>query len=266
MPRLEFDDYLAQLRSESALFRAALSDCDPGARVPGCPEWTAADLLWHLTEVQWFWSTMVRTRPASPGDDLEGPDRPAAYAELLAAFDTCSAGLLDELSRADPAETAWSWSAEQTVGFTFRRQAHEALVHRVDAEQTSGVGVSAIDAALAGDGVDEALDIMFGGTPPWGEFHGLPHFVRVDVTDADDPIWVQLGRFVGTDPDGGEQHDLEDISVVVDPGVEADAVVSGPGAALDLWLWRRGDDAEVTVTGDRAIYDRFRSGVDHPIN
>ena len=42
--------------------------------------------------------------------------------------------------RADPAEPAWTWSAEQTVGFTLRRQAHEALIHRLDAEQTAGDG------------------------------------------------------------------------------------------------------------------------------
>lgn len=267
MARLTFDDYLRHLESESARFRAVLAGCDPAARVPGCPDWTAADLLWHLARVQWFWATTIRTRPAAPegddDDDVVGPERPAAYEGLLAAYDEHSASLVDELRRADPTEPAWSWSDEQTVGFTYRRQAHEALIHRLDAEQAAGQ-VTALDPELAADGVDECLDIMFGGAPPWGEFAPLPHFVRVDLTDRDESLWVQIGRFTGTDP-GGEHHDVEDIRSVAAPGSPADAVVSGPAAALDAWLWRRGDDSEVHVTGDRDVYDRFRVAVNHPI-
>ena len=59
-------DFSAFVRSESALFAAALADVDPAARVPACPDWTAADLLWHLGEVQWFWSAVVAGRPAGP--------------------------------------------------------------------------------------------------------------------------------------------------------------------------------------------------------
>ena len=65
--------------------------------------------------------------------------------------------------------------------------------------------------------------------------------------------------FTGTDPESGKTYDVEDdIAVVADPGLEADAVVSA-AAALDAWLWRRGDDAAIEVAGDRATYDRFRS-------
>lgn len=45
MTRLAFPDYLDHLRTESARFRAVLTDCDPAARVPACPEWDAGDLL-----------------------------------------------------------------------------------------------------------------------------------------------------------------------------------------------------------------------------
>jgi hypothetical protein len=88
--------------------------------------------------------------------------------------------------------------------------------------------------------------------------------VRVDLTDRDESVWVQLGRFTGTDPDG-EHHDVDDIAVVPAPDAQPDAVVSGPAAALDSWLWRRGDDSEIRVTGDRDVYDRFRLSVNHPI-
>ncbi|MCW2791598.1 MAG: hypothetical protein JWO76_696 [Nocardioides sp.] len=264
MARLEFPDYLRHLRDESRRFRDVLADCEPTARVPGCPEWDAADLLWHLATVQHFWATIVRTRPEGPAEDHE-PPRPDSYAGLLATYDDQSAALLAELEAADPAERAWTWSTEQTVGFTIRRQAHEALVHRLDAEQTAG-GVTPLDAALAADGVEECLDVMFGGLPPWGEFHPDPRFVRVDLTDSGESVWVQLGRFVGTDPDDDTHYDDDDIHVVPDPGAEPDAVVAGPAGALDTWLWRRGDDSEIRVTGDREVFDRFRVAVNHPIN
>ena len=266
MARLPFDGYLAHLREESDRFRAALTGCDPDARVPGCPEWTAADLLWHLSEVQEFWAAVIGGRPAAPSEDRVPPGRPASYDAMLAAFDEHSAALVAALEAADPADPAWSWSEEQTVGFTFRRQAHEALIHRLDAEQTVG-DVTPLDPELAADGVDEALAVMFGGTPPWGTFTGLDQHVRVDLTDRDESVWVQIGHFTGTDPDSGAHHEeIDDIGVVPDPGREPDVVVDGPAGAVDAWLWRRGDDTEIQVAGDRAVYDHFRRAVDQPID
>lgn len=264
MSRLTHAAYLDHIRSESARFREVLAGCDPAAQVPGCPDWRAADLVWHLTEVQHFWTHVIARRPADP-EDYEDPQRPATYDELLATYDATLAGFLATLEAADPAEPAWSWSTEQTVGFTYRRQAHEALIHRLDAEQTAGA-VTSLDPALSADGVDEALAVMFGGCPPWGEFAGLPHHVRLDITDVDESVWVQIGRFRGTDPTDGVHHDLDDIHVVDDPGVEADAVVEGPAAELDGWLWRRGDDSAIKVHGDKAVYDHFRLAVNQPIN
>ena len=262
MTRLSYDDYLRHLTADTARFRAVLADCDPHARVPSCPDWDAADLLWHLGEVQHFWATMVTQRPQG-ADDYTAPPRPDTYAGLLDFFDVGSVALLEALLAADPAEEAWTWSEEQTVGFIYRRQAHEALIHRLDAELTAG-SVSPLDPVLAADGVQEALDVMFGAQPPWGTFTPQDRTVRVDATDTDDQVWVRLGRFTGTDTAGAE-HDLDDIHVVVDPGLEPDAVVEGTAADLDAWLWHRGGDSAITVTGDRDAYDHFAACVNHPI-
>lgn len=255
--------YLEHLHHESTRFREVLATTPGVARVPGCPDWSAADLLWHLTEVQWFWARVVRTRPAPADEDAPGPERPTSYDALLGLFDQHSAALLDELRRVDPADEAWTWSAEQTVGFTVRRQAHEALIHRLDAEQTAGA-VTALDPALAADGVLEVLDVMFGGTPAWGEFSGHGVHVRVDCTDTGDRFWTELGRFTGTSPDG-RTYDEADISVVRAPTVEPDVVIAGPAAALDAWLWHRGDDAEISVVGDPDAHARFLAVVDQPL-
>jgi uncharacterized protein (TIGR03083 family) len=267
MTRLGFPTYFQHIRDESALFRAALVGCDPDARVPACPDWDAGDLLWHLgAGVQGFWADIVEQRPDGPAEGRSDPERVGSYDDILARFDLDHGRLVAALEKADPADPAWTWSEEQTVGFTFRRQAHEALIHRVDAEQTAGLPVTEPDVALSVDGVSEIISVMLGGCPPWGSFAPLPHYVRMDLTDADTSIWVQLGRFTGTDPDSGTTYDDEDIHPADDPGTEPDATVAGTAAALNLWLWKRGDDSELKVAGDRGIYDRFRVLFSQPLN
>ena len=59
-------NYLAHLADDSERFVEVLTRLDPGTRVPTCPDWTAADLVWHLGEVQWFWSRVIRHRPTPP--------------------------------------------------------------------------------------------------------------------------------------------------------------------------------------------------------
>ena len=56
------------------------------------------------------------------------------------------------------------------MGFVRRRQAHEALIHRIDAELTAGRRTP-VDPLLGADGVDEALRVMYGGVPGVGQVH-----------------------------------------------------------------------------------------------
>jgi uncharacterized protein (TIGR03083 family) len=264
MSRLAPTTYLQHIRDESQRFRDVLAACDPAADVPSCPEWRADDLLWHLGEVQHWWTWMVTNRPKGP-DGYPEPERPGDHAGLLAFFDEHYVALVDALAVADPGDEAWTWHPEhKNVSFILRRQAHEALIHRRDAELAAHT-ISPFPVDLAADGVDEVLDVMYGGCPPWGEFSPLPHYLRIDITDTDDRVWVQLGHFHGTDPDGIER-DEDDLHVVEDPGVEPDAVISGSAEVLDARIWRRGDGAETHLAGDLKIVDRFRAIVHQPIN
>ena len=68
-----------------------------------------------------------------------------------------------------PDTPAWTWSDEQSVGFIRRRQAHEALIHLIDAELTAR-DRTPMEPDLSTDGVDEALTIMYGAVPSWGRF------------------------------------------------------------------------------------------------
>ena len=278
MPQLQYAVYLDHLRRESARFRSVLETCDPGARVPSCPDWDAADLLWHLATVQLSWSRVVRLRPASPADppisELPEPERPAAYPELLEAFDDFSHGLVTELARADPAEAAWHWSGDNRVGTTYRRQAHEALIHRVDAEQAAGVPVSPLDPALADDGVAEVLGLMYGGTPEWGTFTPDGQTVAVRMTDTGTDLLVALGTFAGTDPRSGKRYEDEDDLALVDSGADPVATITGTAADLDTWLWKRDpslapgreETDRIRVQGDQMVHERLSGILGQPLN
>jgi uncharacterized protein (TIGR03083 family) len=274
VPRLEYPVYLDHIRQESARFRAVLAECDPAARVPSCPDWDAADLLWHLAGVQLFWARILRHRPHSPDDpeiaDEPEAQRPESYAELLEAFDDYSHALSTELERADPEAEAWHWSGDNRVGTTHRRQAHEALIHRLDAELAAGVPIAPLDAALADDGVAEVLGVMYGGAPPWGTFTPTGETVAVRMTDTGTELLVALGKFSGTDPDSGKTYDDEDDLSLVDSGPEPQATIAGTAGDLDAWLWKRNigwtDDDRIRVDGDRITLEKLETILGQPIN
>ena len=265
VPRLEYPAYLDHIRRESARFRDVLAGCDPAARVPTCPDWDAADLLWHLAGVQLFWAKVVRHRPADPeGIDEPEPERPERYAEVLGAFDDFSRALATELGGSDPEAEAWHWCGDNRVATTYRRQAHEALIHRVDAELTAGVPVTPLDPALADDGVAEVLGVMYGGEPEWGSFTRTGETFAVHLTDTRTTLLVALGKFSGTEPDSGKVYEDEDDLWLVDEGPEPVATVSGTAADLDTWLWHRdpgltvgpGDGDQIRFEGDRLVFEK----------
>ncbi len=251
VPRLEHADYLDHIRRDSARFREVLATCDPAARVPSCPDWSADDLLWHLATVQHWWCAMVTNRPQSPEEmGYTEPARPEDRDALLAAYDDAHTSFVAAIEAADPAEPAWSWSgdpADHTVGFTYRRQAHEALIHRLDAELAAGA-VTPLDPALAVDGVEEVLDVMYGGLPPWGSFDPMPHYVEFRLTDAGTSVWTQLGIFSGTAAARASEISGEkDMHVVADPG-RACRRASSP---VPRATWTPGSGTAATTPGSR---------------
>ena len=54
-------------------------------RVEHCPDWNVADLVWHVTEVHWFWRTIASERLPEPVDESRRPVRPADDELLLGA-------------------------------------------------------------------------------------------------------------------------------------------------------------------------------------
>ena len=234
--------YLEALAEAAAGLLAAARRADPDAGVPCCPEWTAADLVWHIGEVHDFWGRVVRDGEPPPAGRNRRPDTYAGLIEFAAAT---SAELQRVLAAAEPVAPAWNWSGrDQTVGWVLRRMTQDTAVHRVDAVRVDG-GDHRLDVALAADGIDEFLTYHLyddeSGAPP---FAGSLH---LHCTDAD-------GEWTVT-PDG------EGITVTRDHA-KADAALRGEANDLLMVLWRRLPLDAVTVFGDAALAAAF---VDHSV-
>jgi uncharacterized protein (TIGR03083 family) len=262
-------DYLDHLARESARFASALEQAPSGARVPTCPDWTTDDLLWHLAEVQWFWGTIVRDGVDADAAEEMKPPRPANRPGLEEFYQSASRELALALASTPPETLAWTWAEDKTVGFIRRRQAHEALIHRIDAELTAG-DRTGMDPGLSADGVDEALRIMYGGDlPDWGTFDAdEARTLRIRATDTGDSWFVTLGHFSGTDPIWQRSYDRQPgIHVAAeDDGGAAAATISGTAADLDCWLWGRPTVGSFNRSGDSAVHSGFDALIAEGIN
>lgn len=250
-------DYVETVRTESARFSEVIHDGDMARGVPSCPDWRLSDLAWHLTEVQHFWGEIVEGLLQSPDqtDDLDRPDDAAALPDL---FDERSARLLRVLAMRDPGDECWSWHGDGgSVGWIRRRQAHEALIHRVDAELAVERRTD-IDTLLASDGIDEMLASQIDGpVPEWGSLTLGEEVLRLHTRDTDRDWDLRFARFQGTSPVSGNTYDLPTVTRV-EPVDAPDAVVEGTAVDLDLWLWGRGPLDRLQVEGEEWLAPRLR--------
>jgi uncharacterized protein (TIGR03083 family) len=269
-------DFNEALAANSNRFREALAGVPAATRVPSCPDWAADDLLWHLTEVQSFWGTIVDQGLQTDAEvgAVTAPGRPVTRDGAIALFERVSLHLAMRLDATDDDTPVWTWTPNHTVGWVRRRQAQEALMHRVDAELTAGLP-SEIDPELAVDGVDELLT-QFGSEPPaWGAFDPSGMLVEVRSESPLDPgevagvtrlvrmrvAWhVRLGRFRGVDP-SGQMHDEPDYQPVRQPDGPADSVLEGSPAELLLWMWGRSEGTGIGVTGDQSARAALREAI-----
>ena len=259
---MDHDAFLAVIREQSERFLEALKGVQADAPVPSCDGWSADDLLWHLAEVQHFWAEVAA---GAAGDDVVEPPRPKDVADLRALGARSGTALLSALASRDGSTACWSWHPDGgTLGWVARRQAHEALVHRVDAELTAGLDVRPPSIGLAVDGVDEVLTVFVDVVPDWGSFTPDGTKMRLTCTNAPAAWELALGRFTGTGPESGTQHDLDAGQVrrlsaggdASEPS--ADLTISGRAWDLDRWLWGRGGLEALDVTGEAALVERVR--------
>jgi uncharacterized protein (TIGR03083 family) len=234
-------DFLAAIRRDSDRFYAAAEGADPARQVPSCPDWTVADLVWHLAEVHWFWGTDVETRATDPEAVEAGkPDRLADYGELV-AFGRAQADRMIQILDATPDDVpVWSWALDEsdhTAGFVRRHQVQEAALHRWDMENAVTGQPAPIEPDVASDSIDEVLAI----TLPWGvrADKPLPGSVHLHCTDTEGEWLVH--------PDGR----VEAVHA------KGDAAIRGSASDLLLALYERVPRSRVEVIGDRAVADEL---------
>jgi uncharacterized protein (TIGR03083 family) len=232
-------DRIAIIRAEAERFADVLAGVAPESRCPTCPDWSAADLLWHLTQVHFFWAGVlernVRTDTDLAAVEQAKPARPETLGDVLALRAQATSALLGQLDRLEDGEPRWSWFApDQTVGFTRRMQTYEATLHRVDAELTAGLPVGAIGADVAAGAVDHAVDVMWGWQPEGTTYqpHAVVEFVGTDTAQR----WLVEVGAAGDWPR----------AVRARPGAAATATVRAPVADLALWSWTRGGSVDAT--------------------
>lgn len=239
---MEFTRYLQLLDADCDRLRAAAVR-DLAAPVPSCPGWTASDLLFHVGEVFLHKVEAMRLNgwpdPWPPEPD---PDEPAGY------FDRGLRELRAEFAARKPEDASFTWYApDRTVGFWIRRMALETVVHRVDAELAAGVPITPIPDDLALDGIDEVL-VAF-----------LAYVAATWPDELGEALTAADGRAVAIEA-GGRRWTVRmaPSGIDISDDAEAHAVVSGPAQETLLWLWGRGDDAALKVSGDEEAVRRLR--------
>lgn len=297
------DDALAIIREESDRLATVLASTDPDRQVPSCPDWTAADLLWHLTEVHEFWGGVLATgamtdEQAGPVEEQIAP-RPEDLSQLHERRAAATGSLLGQLARRADDEPAWFWfAADRTVGVIRRMQIHEATMHRVDAELTAALPVTPIAPTVALAGLQHMIDVMWPAQldwiPDWAETTPV---ARAHLApDGEEPVTVLISRWRGTRPRDGKSFDVpvaqpmpqenrspateqRDAGTARDPVAGAlqelpAAEVTGTPQALNLWAWGRslaldavaGTTPSMRITGGESAVAELAALIDEGVD
>jgi hypothetical protein len=130
------------------------------------------------------------------------------------------------------------------VRFWSRRQAHEAAVHRWDAQNALGAGApQAILSALAADGINEWFSVFaVGRSRRTSGRMGLGESFHLHRTDEQGE-WVV--RFEGSDIDVRSEH------------ARADVAVRGTASDPLLFLWGRKSPESLEVPGNASLLYRW---------
>jgi uncharacterized protein (TIGR03083 family) len=236
---MDRDTALAQLRVDTARIVELCVPENLDKKVPDCPGWTFEGLAEHITMV-WNWAgTIVAERlSAPPSDDLLPERGPAPIRDWARSRST---RLLTELENVPAEADIWTFFPATAApgAFWWRRQLHETLIHRVDAERATRSELTPVPVRIAADNVSEILEILqFGveGEKP-GEAPAEGMTIHLHSTDVDDDL-TPSEWFLDT---GTKKmtHAHE----------KADAAVRGPAFGIACWLWGR-SGPEVEVLGD----------------
>ncbi len=241
---MELVEHIDTLRAEGMLLADSAEATGFDAQIPSCPEWTVRDLLRHMGEVhRWAASHVTGKRETMNVENFAL--YPEQDAELLTWFREGHAGLLRALEEADPEADYYGFLPGDLKGTRFwaRRQAHETTVHRVDAQNVTGM-ISPSTTEFAVDGIEEML-------------HGFLARRPSRLTCAADPYTFVL---VSTDfPHAWRVTVDGDGPVTTDDPGEGGTRVYGTAFDLYLLLWNRRPLDGLEVQGPTEGLEHYRA-------
>ncbi|MFD3659222.1 maleylpyruvate isomerase family mycothiol-dependent enzyme [Streptomyces sp. NPDC058659] len=247
---MKIAEHITALETAGRALAEAAAEAGPDTEVPTCPGWRVRDLLRHTTMVhRWATAFVVEGyttyHPDGGEPALDGD-------ELLAYYREGHAGLVAALRAAPETLECWTFlPAPSPLAFWARRQAHETIVHRADAESALATGPGTVDPVSAADGIDELLCGFHGRDSSRVRTPG-PRILRVRATDTGD-VWTV--RLSATEPPRTERGTQ---AAAAGPGAAADAEFSGTAGRLYLTLWNRLPADAVTLTGDDELARLWR--------
>ncbi len=239
---MDYDAFVATIRSNIDRLGDAAEEAGLDAPVPTCPGWTVDDLTLHVGNVQRFWTGLVGSR-STDMPDFSAMRSPAPDGDRFEWVRSGGQELADALAATPEDTPMWTFAGSGTVRFWARRQAHETVIHRCDAELAKGE-LGSIDTDVAADGVNEYFE-LFALLPAAQAMRGEGETVHFHCTDREVEWLVELT------PDG----------LVLRPEhAKGDVAVRGSANAIMLAVWNRigPDNPELEIFGDRDLLDRWR--------
>lgn len=244
---MELSEHIEAVRHEGSLFAEAAHRAGLDAKVPDCPGWDIRELVRHLASVHLWAAAHVSNRALEWRD--HGPEELTEYWPELASFWPDDDDLVDwylatnenlvrELTSAPPDHQCLSFlPAPSPVAMWARRQAHEAAIHRFDAESPNK-STTTYDPAFASDGLDEILMLF---APRWGTPTRQSSKMVVRPIDTNDSWHITMGPEIITSRYGDGP---------------ADVTLTGTASDLFLAVWNRGDPP-ITVTGNPELVETW---------
>jgi len=246
------------VRSETAIdlidgeirrFAELIADTDPKAPVPGCGDWTLADLVLHVANAhQWAGGMVAKLTPVRierrPSDTV----LPEDWSATPAWFTRNGAELVAALRAVNPDAPMYSWGEDKHAGFWIRRMLHETTIHRTDAEAAAHVAGGRIEPAVAVDAVDEFLEnlpFVKAFRPAVRDLHGDGETIHLHATDLEGTSLP--GEWLITlEPHGFRWSHAH---------VKGAAAVRGTAQDLALFLYgrRKAGDPALEILGDFSL-------------
>ncbi|MEW9527871.1 maleylpyruvate isomerase family mycothiol-dependent enzyme [Microbispora sp. NPDC049125] len=232
-------EYAEAAGREITRMAGAVRGLDPAAPVPTCPGWNVADLVAHTGMVHRWAAAMVRdAAPRRYDRDAMDHGIPVDFAGYPGWLEAGGAVLVEALKGQDPDTEVWGWAGDRRARFWSRRQLHETVVHRADAEIAGGVA-PLVDEDVAADGVEEFFDVL-----PYARWRPEVAELR---GDGETISWQTggAGWLVRLSPDGYTYERSGEPGTVT--------VRAGTAGELMLIAWGRRDPEDHAVEGDAAL-------------